>query len=933
MKRLFSLLVVFSLLTSPLALGWESFVHAKGVQDICKALGFSEEQAIRVGDGAWFDGSDIRIERKEGQKDLKLYSNQDRVFNTGVWGEGTPVKTYSKFTVSPNDTRYLNSKKYLNKAIRLAKEGNKDEAFYALGVGVRALQNIFANRETVHDAAWTAQAKMDNGASKWVPGETFVAVWHNVTPDDDVFSNAHSDALKAALQATADYVGEFLTACPQAIENVKRLRSTAIDGIVDETVSLLPAKAELVQKVQKSGREIMGQIDKALVTFPMPKTAADLEKLPPRALMIGPANQLATLAKLAFKEQLKLVKSDVDDFSGSADDEWKKLAKTTEDSLVELQKSVDDVAKTLTAASAALKNASSEDGYAVVRKQLAKLSKAVFTLIKPYLKDEQFFDEQVVYWIDVLQEQMREYTLHHAIELASIYDTLKTQLPKTETAFADFITASNEAVKEYTGRCENALADFNEAMAAIAAMYGKDADGLKQSAAERVSVVSTVFHEKAKQAAESLKAIAPLKQGDEIPKAVEDVIRNLIKDASELRKNAFMNIAPKLSYNRYEEDIDPQKIRGLLAAHAFRQDFLQPIEIGSILPDSWMPAVWKSDDELEITLVWRPRIPTEAELERAKIYYEKGAAIFNIAQDIATSVDYYERVSGEGVTNDVAKDLMGDLVGTKLVGFVLSKGLGLVGKAIGTATPLPGGGVAGEILGNAAGEVVTYIFGDAIAKYFPKAVDYVFGEGTSDTLAKNFVDNLMTGYKMAADAKDYVNDKLNDAWNFTKDGWNDLTDTLTRFFGSDTEEDLNDRVDTFTDDVNLIMDTFDFNNKYEREIGMPLLNGLVDSFMAPFKDLMDVMSSMGLQIRGLMLNLINLAVDIEHVDISSEMDKSLKVLTNDLNTMMGKDNEQDKNTKRKATIENKGRDLKRTSTKGNDLKGAPGVKQIEMKNN
>ena len=81
------------------------------------------------------------------------------------------------------------------------------------------------------------------------------------------------------------------------------------------------------------------------------------------------------------------------------------------------------------------------------------------------------------------------------------------------------------------------------------------------------------------------------------------------------------------------------------------------------------------------------------------------------------------------------------------------------------------------------------------------------------------------------------------------------------------------------------------------------------------------------------MGIINLAVDLEHIDISGEMDDSLKVLTNDLNTMMGKDDQQDKSVKRKATIENKGRDLKRTSTKGSDLKGAPSVKQIEMKSN
>ncbi|MCR4573913.1 MAG: hypothetical protein K5787_09115 [Lentisphaeria bacterium] len=957
MKRLVSLLIVLCLLVCPLAKAWESAVHAKSVQDICKALGFSEEQAICVGDGAWFDGSDVRVVRKEGQKDLQCYRNQDRVFNTGVWGEGTPVKTYGKFTVSPNDTRYLNARKYLNRAISLAKEGSKDEAFFALGIGVRALQNIFANRDAANDATWTRQAKMVNGASTWVPGMTFDAAWHNVNPEDNAFSKAHSEALKAALRATADYVGEFLAACPKAVGNVKRLPPSAIDGIVNETVSLLPARAELTQKVQKSGREIMNQIDKALATFPAPKTAADIEKLPPRALTLGPANRLVTLAKLAFKQQLKLVKSDVDDFAGSAGDEWKTLAKTTEDSLVELRKSADGVSKALAEASAAWKKASPEDGYAVARRQLVELSKAVFTLIKPYLKDEQFFDEQIVYWLDVLQEQMKEYTLRHEIELAGIYHTLKTQLPKTETAFSDFMTSSNAAVKEYTGRCENALADFNEEMAAIATTYGKDADGLKQSAAERVSAVSTVFDEKAKQAVESLKAIAPLKQGDEIPKAVEDVIRNLMKDASELRENAFLNIAPKLSFNRCEEDIDPQKIRGLLAAHAFRQDFLQPIEIGSTLPDSWVPAVWKSDDELEITLVRRifhlPRLDLDDVSEESikKVYkvWDTGSKANDLAMDTVVTKDYAERISDHGFTENVAKDLMGDVIGGKgatlVTGLILDKTLGLAGKVIGTAIfKNTGAGLVGEFLGHSAADAINHYIGPDIAKAFSTITDFVLGEGASDVCARNMLETLTYAEKgvnwvddKVTSGLNWANDKINsgvesvkEGVNALKDGAGALYDMVAGLFGDDTEGDMMNKVDQVQEGVQMILDHYDMDDKFQRTLALFEIDQLMDGLMGPFSGLMEMFTSFGLQIRGFMMNIMNFAVDIEHIDISSEMNQSLQMLTNDLNTMMGKDNEQDKDVKRKATIENKGRDLMRQSNPGRDLKGAPGVKQIQM---
>ena len=73
MKRMAFLFIMLCILAMPSAKAWEAAVHAKGVQDICKAFGFSEADATRVGDGAWFDGNDIRIERNEGGKDISLY--------------------------------------------------------------------------------------------------------------------------------------------------------------------------------------------------------------------------------------------------------------------------------------------------------------------------------------------------------------------------------------------------------------------------------------------------------------------------------------------------------------------------------------------------------------------------------------------------------------------------------------------------------------------------------------------------------------------------------------------------------------------------------------------------------------------------------------------------------------------------------------------
>ena len=165
--------------------------------------------------------------------------------------------------------------------------------------------------------------------------------------------------------------------------------------------------------------------------------------------------------------------------------------------------------------------------------------------------------------------------------------------------------------------------------------------------------------------------------------------------------------------------------------------------------------------------------------------------------------------------------------------------------------------------------------------------------------------------------------------------WDGLMEDFSNQIG-EIVDDFNNRVDGFENKINGIMDEFsNFNLEFplERAIAMEWL----DQQLAPIKDftsgIMDTISSFTLQIRGFMMGIINLAVDLEHIDISDKMNQSLQTLKSDLETMMGKDDQQDKSVKRKATIENKGRDLKRTSTKGSDLKGAPSVKQIEMKSN
>ena len=1007
MKHIAFLFIMLCLLMTPSAMAWESAVHAKGVQDICKAFGFSEAAAIRVGDGAWYDGNDIRLERKEGEKGVTAFRNQDRVFNTGVLAEGTPVKTYGKFSISPNDTRYLNSRKYLNKAISLMKEENLGEALYNLGVGVRALQNIFANRDVVNDAAWTARGKMENGASAWMPGMAFDPTWHNVDADDDVFSAAHSDALKASLQATMDYVAEFLKACPKAVKNVREPSASTVDGIVEETLSLIPLREKLAQKVKQTGWEIAGQLDKAGAAFPVAKNAKEKDDMRSCASMVVPARWLVTIARVAFRRRLEDMAIDVEEFSGSADAEWKAFEKKTTDLLEKLRKASDDLSMAMTEASAALKKVSPKEGYMATRKQLSELSKAFFMTLRPYCEYEAFFDEQITYWVDVLNDQMDEYALWYGFALLKNYFALNAQLPKRETAFADFMAASDAALKEYMRRCDNALVDFGQEMAAIAEMYGRNVDALKKSAAERISSVRTVFDEKAKQAAESLKGIVPLKQGEAVPKAVDDVIRSMMKDAKELKNNVFENIAPSVSDSR-RFDGDPQKALRLLAAHATRQDFLRPIDIGSRRPASWAPAVWNSDVPLKITYVKRKPKPGSSlntdtpdmsnsygDLQSSIDTLEKGDEIFEKPAKTAEATK-------DGTTQETTNKVVGDVAGGT-IGMAAEKALSTGGGAIGKLIDgiRPGKSETGEKLGEKIGEVASKVIERAVeregADYLVKQIDDKFGEGATEAavngiikysetydMVKQKIDpitnatldfmgrvapNIKFSQKLdeittaVSDLQEkYILDPLidmsldaifgeNEADSNKKTDMNDLPKDLADLFNTivdipEMPKDLDDLVNTLVGPPELfnvisdaLKDTMDEFNKFDLDspLERPIAMEWLENAMQPFKDftngIMDTISSFTSQIKGFMMGLINFAVDLEHIDISDKMNQSLQTLKSDLETMTGKDNSQGKGVERKATIENKGRDLKRTSNPGSDLKGAPSVKQIEMKNN
>ena len=984
MKQMAFLFIMSCLLImAPSAVAWESAVHAKGVQDICKAFGFSEAAAICVGDGAWYDGNDIRLERREGEKGVSAFRNQDRAFNTGVLAEGMPVKTYGAFSISPNDTRYLNSRKYLNKAIALMKEEKRGEALYALGVGVRALQNIFANRDVVNDAAWTIRGKMENGAGGWFPGMTFDAAWHNVNVDDDVFSNEQAKALKASLEATTDYIAEFLKACPQAVENARRPESSVLDGIVEETLSLIPLREKLAQKVKQTGWEIAGQLDKAGAAFPVAKNAKERDDMRPYALMVVPARWLVTIARVAFRRRLEDMAIDVEEFSGSADDEWKAFEKKTTDLLEKLRKASDDMSKAMTEASAALKKTPLEEGYVAARKELSELSKTFFMTLKPYCEYEAFFDEQITYWVDVLNDQMEEYTLGYGFALLKNYFALKTQLAKKETAFVDFMAALDAVLKEYMDRCDNALVDFGQEMAAIAEAYGRNADALKASAAERVSSVRTVFDEKAKQAAESLKGLAPLKQGEAVPKAVDDVIRSMMNDAKELKDNVFENIAPSVSARR-RFDGDSQKALRLLAAHVTRQDFLRPIDIGSRRPASWAPAVWNSAAPPKNIYVKRKpgsHLDIEIPDQISNANDEKSTAAKG--SEILTKPGKESDAAKDGMTSETTKKVAGEVAGGT-VGLAAEKALTPIGGAIGEVigSVKPGGGQVGKKIGEKVAEVGGKVIQKTIEReggeYIVKQLDEKFGEGATEAAAKDLIEFSEKYSKDKAKA-DSVVDVVTDVMAMTMPGVGMLKQgekldaivshfsdkfivdpsidaALDAIFGDDGADSNNETsltgelkfmVDTLkgpkkdlmtnmTEDLEKTMDEFnkfDLDLPWERQFAMDWL----EREMQPYKDfangIMDTLSSLTLQIRGFMMGIINLAVDLEHIDISDKMNQSLQTLKSDLETMMGKDDQQDKSVKRKATIENKGRDLKRTSTKGSDLKGAPSVKQIEMKSN
>ena len=386
------------------------------------------------------------------------------------------------------------------------------------------------------------------------------------------------------------------------------------------------------------------------------------------------------------------------------------------------------------------------------------------------------------------------------------------------------------------------------------------------------------------------------------------------------------NIAPSVSDSR-RPPIDPVLRHRYLEAHAIREDFLRPIDIGSTRPDSWKPAVWKNDDQLEITFVRFPNLPV---IGSDKDIYDRVKDAYDTSQNVGKASDYYDRISDGGFTRDVAKDMVGDFGGDvtgKVAGPLFEKGGKVIGKAIGGRFgPLGSkvGGWVGEKLGGLAADTV----GDWVGDHVSDALDFFFGEGTSDSVGDTLVD-IVDG---ADDVLTFIDDIPSNIYDF--------------FFGDDDDVDTGlppidptkaqDMIDYIDDTMDKFFDIFGPDGT-ERNTPESLIlgpDGWLDVYMMPalnyLTDMMNSFVSFLTQIQSFLMSILNFAVDIEHIDISSEMDESLRVLTNDLKVMSGKDDEQDKSVVRKATIENKGRDLKRQPNSRGELKGVPAVQQVQM---
>ena len=176
------------------------------------------------------------------------------------------------------------------------------------------------------------------------------------------------------------------------------------------------------------------------------------------------------------------------------------------------------------------------------------------------------------------------------------------------------------------------------------------------------------------------------------------------------------------------------------------------------------------------------------------------------------------------------------------------------------------------------GQVVNEKVGGYLGEHMTDVIDYFFGEGTADSLTQGIVD----GANWLGDKLDWVDDKVWDGmgWIFdtVSDLWNDDDDDDGDYKEITTQPPMN-LLDILANDVNEVLDDYDMDNWFERLIAQSKLDKIFDSFNSMFSGLFDFISSITLQIRGFLMNFINFSVDIEHVDISAEMDESLKVLT------------------------------------------------------
>lgn len=888
------------------AYAWEDALHTKITFDLLIAAGFSpDEQASVAAMAAHDDGNSARVKVDPQTNKITFAGDQSRAFNVmpPVPGE-VPAKTYGPVAIAPSDSRYIAAQMHLRSAQDKAAKGQSNESLTDLGIALRAIQNIFANRHAVCDATWTANGKMLYGAARWFPGKTLPPAFHNLDPNDDIFSPSQLPYLQAALHASGDFLRQFLQAVPSAAANPNPNFNpqTAAKDISDQITALTALRASLNAQLNTAAQQAQKVFDEARKSLPERHYSADKDY---HRFYARPYLQLVIRQSSdGCRTVLEQYRSLLQYFLDSSPEAQKSLA-------AELQKDtawlVATANQTATAVRKAAQTAESATDYAQAANACHDCRNTVLALFDKVRTPVQRLQENNVALIDLLQLQTDELHSILLVDIKFIRYNFYRNLKDGKNTTPELVAAFRTAVDNFHQRCDLELTDYLNASQALSRSftqnpivplsddeqktYAKLGDTYREHASTTIQTIRDELKKQRGKLNELLDKLAAFATAEKLPPEFAGTFNASSKLAAHgrtfvwlLSEDLLTRLNPALNQLavNLEHPADDDETALAYASH------FTPADIKKLEKLSDMKDMADKASEIKD---WADRA-------------ENVSDSYNNYKDGNHDISAVEQQLGEDIIREVVKEAL--KAGT-------DAGATAAATAAIAAIPYCEGAapVLGKLIGSAIAELGDTLVGDAAADFVidklgpEKAKDFgAFILETIDT-ANLYMDAF--GYGLAEGIDNLTGGGLIDAYdwylrqkNKLKDWWNsDDDDTPDEMEpNQNVDPPINTDVDIgwpelpdipgvtdIPDDIQKDMDDIqdlDPGNIFDLIKILDIAYDLKDKLDEMMKPLTNLMQQIQLFIKNILNNLTNFAVSIEHVDVESQRKQSLQVLTQDL---------------------------------------------------